>query len=136
MLKQVGLASKVQTSGGSSGSEGLGKYGAIAGALGAAAVVGSGGAAAPAVLGAAGSGAALGGLVGGVVDPGKQAESPMQRRLDSTEPQMLHSENSQRLRDSILALHQAPPEVQNQYAPTLLNAYLTSLHQDKVGGIA
>lgn len=152
MIRQVAINPRVETKEGSAGGSAFGKIAPIAGALGAAALIaGTGGAAAPvagasagaaggasaaSILGGAGSGAALGGLLGNAVDRANPGTDPIQRRIDATQPQIVHSENSQKLRESIMALHQAPPEVQNQYAPTLLNAYLTSLHQDKVGGMA
>tara|TARA_R110000868_G_scaffold9394_1_gene46901 strand:- start:5984 stop:6406 length:423 start_codon:yes stop_codon:yes gene_type:complete len=140
MLRPIQITPKVERSAGSSGSEGSAKMGQLAGAaLGAAAIIGTGGAATPAVgavLGGAATGSALGGLVGGAADPGKAGTSAMERRLDSTQPQFIHSEKSDALKQSLMALHEAPQEVRNQYGPQLVNAYLSSLHNDNVGGVA
>ena len=122
---------------------GGGKFGTLAGlaagaALGAAAVPTGGTTAAIAMggIGGAGGGAALGGLLGEKVRPGREASTAIDRRIQSQGPQMVHSETSEKLKQSLMALHQAPPEVKQQYAPTLVNAYLTSLGKDNGTGRA
>jgi hypothetical protein len=78
------------------------------------------------------AGASVGGMIGERIKPTREGSSTaMQRRVMGT-PQMMQSERTQKLRESILALHQQPPEVQQQYAPTLVQGYLKSLADDGV----
>lgn len=133
-LQQVQQVAPIQRERGSSGRAGGGKWGALGGALAAGAIVASGGAAAPAVLGAAGTGAALGGLGGDMLRPAKEGKSAIERRIEAAGPQMIQSDTSSKLRDSLTALHQAPPAIKQQYAPTLANAYLQSIGKDRAGG--
>ncbi len=142
MLKQVDVIPRTVVSGGSKGHSGGGKFGTLGGlaagaALGAT-VAATGGAALPAIAlagaGGAATGASLGGLLGEELDKTKQGTSAIERRLDSTAPQLIHSDRSETLKQSLMALHEAPQEIRDQYAPPLLDAYMTSLHQDNVGG--
>lgn len=126
-LQQVQQIAPVQRERGSSGRAGGGKWGALAGAAAAGAIVASGGAAAPAVLGAAGTGAALGGLGGDMLMPAKQGQSAIERRIETIGPKMIESNQAQKLKDSILALQDAPANVKQEYGPQLMNAYLASL---------
>lgn len=136
-LQQVNFQPKVVTDPGSSGHEGLGKWGQIAGlAAGTALAVGTAGIAAPAAIGLMAGGAGLGGTVGGIVDPAKADQAAMQRQAQAGQTQLLHSEQSQQLRDSLMALHEAPPEITNQYGPQLMQAYVQSLHNDNIGSNA
>ena len=110
----------------------------------AAAVAATGGAAAPVApstiaLGAttgALAGNALGGMIGESVQPGR--EGAIQRRIQSNAaPQVQHSEQSAQLRQSIMALHSQPPEIQQQYAQPLVQSYMASIANDKKGsGVA
>ena len=133
-LQQVQQVAPIQRERGSSGRAGGGKWGGLAAAVGAGAIVASGGAAAPAVIGAAGTGAMLGGLAGDAVRPAREGKNAIERRIDAAGPQMIQSDTSSKLRDSLTALHQAPPAVKQQYAPPLVNAYLQSLGKDRAGG--
>lgn len=126
-VQTIAPQDKVKSSGGRKGGD---KFGAIAGAIGAGAIVASGGAAAPAVLGAAGTGAALGGLAGGAIRPERQASTAIERRMQTQGPQLVHSETSEKLKNSLMALHEAPAVAKRQYAQPLLTAYMTSVAQD------
>lgn len=118
-----------------SGRKSGGKFGTMAGlaagAIGAGAVAATGGAALPAVIGAGAAGgmtgASLGGLLGESIRPGREASTAIERRIQTQGPQPIKSDASEKLRQSLVALHDAPPEVKSQYAPTLLNAYLMSV---------
>lgn len=121
---------------GSSGKKGGGGLGQVLGAVGGAALAGGAAAAAPATggatlpiaaaaLGGAGGGAGLGQLVGEQISPTKQGSGAMERRLATTMPMMDNSGAAQaKIRDSLVALQSQPPQVQQQYAQPLVNAYL------------
>ena len=138
MIKQVQFEGPVIKSSGSRGKSGGSKFGSIAGAaiggtiggLAAGAATGGMGTAQGAMMGA-GAGAGLGGMVGNLISPAKAAQEAMSRRVELSQPQMAQSESSQKLRQSILALHQAPQPVRDEYGPQLVNAYLTSLSGSK-----
>jgi hypothetical protein len=135
-IKQVEMLAPVVTTG-QSGRKGGGGIGQIVGLLGGAALAGgaaaaTGGAALPiaaAAMGGAGGGAALGQLVGEKISP-TQASTAMERRATLQQPALMQSEQTQKLRDSVLALHSQPPEIQAQFAPTLVHGYLQSLVND------
>ena len=137
MLKQVQFAPRVETIAGSKGRESGSKWGQLGGAaLGAGLIAAGaidGGVSIPAGVSLVGGTAGLGGMAGGALDQGKAGKEAMQRRIETSEPQLLHSEASEKLRQSLMALHEAPPEVRQQYAPQLMGAYMQSLHQDNDG---
>jgi hypothetical protein len=119
------------------GRKGGGKWGTVAGLAAGAALgaltVGTGGAAAPlamAALSGGATGAGLGGMIGEAIRPTKEGSSSIERRLASLGPQMIQSDTSQKLRGSLMALHEAPPAAKQQYAQPLLSAYMTSLAKD------
>jgi hypothetical protein len=82
-----------------------------------------------AMTGAA-TGAGLGSAMGEMASPGRAGQQAMARRAEMVEPQIRHSEQSATLRDSILALEQAPPEIKAQYSKPLAEAYMQSLVAD------
>lgn len=138
-IKQVDLIAptpahtegKIKKGGGELGQ----KLGLLAGALiGGAATVATGGAAAPVALAAlsgAGTGAGVGGMIGEKIKPTKEMKGAIDRRAELLRaPQLIQSESTQKLRESIMALHTQPDSVKQEYAPTLVNAYLTSLQRD------
>jgi hypothetical protein len=140
-VQQVGPQDVVKSTGGRKGG---GKFGTMAGlatgaALGAV-VAGTGGAALPAIamggMTGAATGASLGGLIGEKIKPGREASTAIDRRIQAAGPQMVQSETSEKLKQSLMALHEAPPEVKSQYAPQLVNAYLKSLGNDNGTGRA
>jgi hypothetical protein len=139
---------KVSTSGGKkSGGKLGGQIGAVAGGVVggmAGAVVGAGAPpAAPATiaLGAAGGAAlgnGLGTMIGEQVKPGREATTAIDRRAQQTSPQLIHSEQSQQLKQSLVALQQQPPEVRQQYHVPLAKAYIQSVgldNQNKTGQV-
>jgi hypothetical protein len=90
------------------------------------------GAAGVGAIGGAVSGASLGGMIGEKVKPTREGSSnAMERRVMGT-PQLMQSERTQKLRESVMALHSQPPEIQQQHAPTLVQAYLKSLQDDNM----
>lgn len=112
---------------GSKGSSGGSKFGAIAGALGAAAIVGSGGAAAPAVLGAAGTGAALGGMGGGMINPATaDTRQAIQRRVATVGQETAQEVNPQQtMQEAIMALREInDPRLTKKHAPILAQALI------------
>lgn len=138
-IKPVEMIAPVETSGKKArkGGGGLGQaLGMAAGAaLAGGAVAATGGAALPiaaAAMGGAAGGAGLGQLIGDKLSPGRADSTAMTRRM-TQQPQLMQSEQTQKLRESILALHSQPPEVQEQHAPTLVQAYLKSLGNDQSG---
>ena len=122
------------------GRQGGGKTGAMAG-LGAGAVLGGLAAAAvpgaaPAAIamgavGGAGAGSSLGGMLGEKVKPTQEASSAMQRRAVAQAPQQING--SEKIKEAIMALHEAPPDAQQQYAPQLVQGYLASLAKERNG---
>ncbi len=111
------------SSGGTRGSAGGSQTGQLIGAAIGGAVGGLGGAAA---------GSSLGGMAGNAIDPAKQGQEAMARQVQAEQPQLVHSENSDALKQSIMALHEAPQPIRDEYGPQLVHAYLTSLHTDNV----
>lgn len=107
--------------------------GAALGGLAAAAVPGATPAAiAMGAVGGGATGASLGGLVGEKIKPTTQASTAVDRRIQAqSTPQVSGSE---KLRDSIAALREAPPEVKQQYAQPLVSSYLAALAQERGGG--
>lgn len=81
----------------------------------------------------AGAGSALGGLLGERVRPGREASTAVERRLQGAGPQLIQSEASHKLKDSLAALREAPVEAKREYARPLLSAYLASLAKDNGG---
>jgi hypothetical protein len=120
--------------------KGGGQFGTMAGLVGGAALGGAAAAvpgAAPAAiamgaLGGAGGGSALGGMLGEKVKPSSEGTTAIDRRIQAqSTPQVSGSE---KLRDSIMALHEAPPEIKQQYAQPLVSAYFASLAKERSGG--
>jgi hypothetical protein len=119
--------------------KGGGGFGQVAGLIGGAVLAGGAAAAtggalpiAAAAMGGAGGGAALGGLLGEKIKPTREGSSTaMERRIVGT-PQLMQSERTQKLRESVMALPSQPPEIQQQHAPTLVQAYLKSLQDDNM----
>jgi hypothetical protein len=101
-------------------------------ALGGMAATGGTAAIAMGAMGGAGAGASLGGLIGEKVKPTKEQSTAIDRRIAAGTP--AQATGSQKLRDSIMALHEAPPEVRREYAQPLVSAYLTSLAKERSGG--
>ncbi len=119
------------------GKQGSGKFGQAAGALLGGVAGGAAGGPGGAIAGAS-TGASLGGMAGNALDPAVADKTAIQRRIQSSGPQYQQSENTMKLKDSVLALRTQPPEIQQQYAPPLVQAYVTSLAHDnpKNGGMA
>ena len=117
--------------GGSSGKESGAKKGQVIGSVigGVAGGVASGGNPAAAMAGAS-AGGTLGGMAGDRIQPAQQGSSAMQRRIDQSAPQLVHSEQSEQLKQSLMALKQQAPEIQQQYAAPLVKAYVQSIAQD------
>ncbi len=81
----------------------------------------------------AGGGAALGQKLGEAVDKPSQGTAIDRRVASQTAPEMYHSERSDQLRQSLMALNNSPPEMQQQYGAPLVTAYLSSLANDHTG---
>lgn len=130
----ISAPEKVVKKSGKSGGGGFGSAAgaAIGGAIGAAAAGGMTGGVAAAQGGMAGAaaGSALGGMIGNAVDPARAASSAIQRRAQAAPAQMVQSETSAKLKDSILALQQVPDAVRVEYTKPLVSAYMTSLAKD------
>jgi uncharacterized protein YcfJ len=92
------------------------------------------GTAAGAMAGTA-AGASLGGMLGEAVDPSKQATSVMAQRAQTQAPQMIQSETSQKLKESIAALSRAPDPVRTEYSKPLVDAYIASVAQAHKGQV-
>lgn len=107
----------------------------VGGAIGAIAAGGLTGGAAAVQGGMAGAaaGSALGGQIGNMIDPAKAASQAIDRRVAAAGPQMVQSETSAKLRDSILALQRAPDPVRAEYSQPLVQAYMASLAKDHSG---
>lgn len=86
------------------------------------------GAALGGALTGAATGAGLGSLLGEAVKPSQQAT--MGQRAQMAQPQLVHSEQSNALRDSLVALKDAPDDVQTKYAPILTAGYVKSVIHD------
>ncbi len=81
----------------------------------------------------AGGGGALGEKIGNAVDKPSQGTAIDRRVASQAAPEMYHSERSDALRQSLVALNNAPPEMQQQYGGHLVSAYLSSLANDHTG---
>ncbi len=120
--------------GGEFGSVVGGVIGGVAGAMAGTAAGGPGaGTVAGGMAGAAG-GASLGSTVGNWIDPARQESTAVSRRIQAAGPQLYHSEQSDTLKQSLMALHSQPPEVQREYAMPLTHAYLSSIAKDYGAG--
>ena len=132
---------------GSKGRKGGGKFGqklgmtagaVIGGAIGGTAgsiVPGAGtalGVAAGSAMGAT-AGAGLGSMLGEMVRPGRADTSAIERRAQGPIANFVHSDTSEQLKDSLLALKQAPQEVRYEYGKPLMAGYLASLSRDNGG---
>lgn len=133
-VQYIGPKDKVTTTpgkkgGGKLGGMALGAVGAVAGGMAGFATGGPAGAVAGGMAGAAG-GAALGERVGEMIAPGRAEASAMERKVDTQGAEVFHSEQSDKLRQSLMALNTAPPEVQAEYKAPLATAYMTSVAMD------
>ncbi len=133
-VQVIGPQDEVKTT---SSKKGGGKFGTIVGgtiggAVGAiAGTVGAPGAGTVAggIAGAAG-GAAVGGAIGEMVQPSRAGESAITRRLQSQGPQIVHSEQSEQLKQSLMAIQTQPQYIQQEYMAPLVTAYMKSVAQD------
>jgi uncharacterized protein YcfJ len=89
-------------------------------------------------LAGASAGSSLGGQIGNAIDPARQGSTSIERRAEAGVPQLQQSDKSEQLKQSILALQSQPPNLQKEYAPVLVDAYMTSVAQanPKQGGMA
>lgn len=139
-VQYIGPKEKVTTTGGKAGGGKWGQVigGAIGGAAGALAAAPTGaGMVAGGIAGTAG-GAALGGMIGNMISPAKEGTTAIDRRIQAAGPQIQHSEQSERLKASLMSLQTQPPEIQQEYMAPLVKAYVASVAQDnpKGGGMA
>jgi uncharacterized protein YcfJ len=137
-VQMVGPQDEVKTTSGKSGGGKWGKaIGAVAGGVlgGAAAGTASGGAAtAMGVAGGAALGASLGEQLGNAVVRPRAESTAIQRRIQTAGPQVVQSDRTAQLKQAVMALHQAPPAVQQEYGKPLVTAYMTQVAQN--GGVA
>jgi len=82
------------------------------------------------VMAGVATGSSLGGVVGNAISPEKAASTAIERRLQSAGPQVQSSPQTERLKQSVLALHQAPPDIKAEYAAPLVKAYMVSAAKD------
>jgi uncharacterized protein YcfJ len=132
MLKPVAIVGKqpeVVEKKGSKGGSGMGQaIGAVAGGVIGSAVPGAG-TAAGAMAGAA-AGASLGGMIGNMASPATATKTAMERRAEVPGvPQLQSSDKTSTLKESIMALQKQPPQVQQEYGPLLVDAYMTTVAQ-------
>ncbi len=106
-----------------------GVIGGTAGALAGFGTAGPAGAVAGGIAGTA-SGEALGGVIGERISPSKQGETVMTRRLQAPGPQIVHSEQSEQLKQSLMAMQAQPQDLQQEYMAPLVKAYMQSVAQD------
>lgn len=109
-----------------------GAVGGVAGGMAGFATGGPAGAVAGGIGGAAG-GAALGGTIGNMVAPPSAGTTAIDRRLSMQQPQLFHSDRSEALRQSLIALSQQPQELKDAYSQPLIAAYVSSLANDHTG---
>lgn len=139
-VQMVGPQDQVKTTSGRKGGSRTGQI--IGGIIGGAAGAAAGTVAAPGAgtiaggIAGAGGGASLGGTIGDMISPGKQESTAVTRRIQSSGPQLYHSDRSEQIKQSLMALHSQPAEIQQQYAPPLTQAYIMSLAQDNQTGVA
>jgi hypothetical protein len=69
-------------------------------------------------------------MIGEMAAPSRQGETAITRRLQAPGPQIVHSEQSNQLKQSLMALQQQPPEIQAQYQAPLVTAYMQSVAKD------
>lgn len=104
-----------------------GVVGGVAGAVAGGLTTGPAGAVQGGITGAA-AGHSVGSVIGNAISPAQAAKQAIERRATAMSgPQIQSSPESEKLKASIMALHTQPPEVQQQYAPTLVDGYVTSL---------
>jgi outer membrane lipoprotein SlyB len=137
-VAMVGPQDEVKKTSGKSGGGKIGKViggtaGGIAGGMAGMATGGPAGAAVGATGGAL-AGASLGEMIGNGISPARQESTAIQRRIQSQGPQMVQSDRTAQLKQAVMALHQAPPAVQQEYGKPLVTAYMTQVAQN--GGIA
>lgn len=119
------------------GRQGWGKAGsAIGSVVGgvAGAMAGSGWGSVAGATGGAAGGAAFGNMVGEKLRPSQAQETAMERRLGAQAPQMMQSEQTERLKQSILALQSQPLDVQREYSKPLVEAYIASYGMQNQAG--
>lgn len=143
-IKQVEVIAPEQQVVTQKGRKGWGKPGSMVGAAvggvlgglaGAAGTTLTGGAAAPivgtAAIGGTVAGASLGNMIGERIRPGREEKTAMERRQQSyAQPQVIQNENTQKLKDSIMALTTQSDDVKAKYSQPLLQAYVKSLQDD------
>lgn len=136
-LRQVQIMNRPDSYSTTEGKKGGGQTGqalgaAIGGAIGVAAgggLTGGTGAAAGGMAGAA-TGASLGSAIGEKINPTTQGSTAIERRIQAQQPEIVHSERSDKLKESLMALQSQPPEIQQQYLPTLTQGYIASVAED------
>ena len=127
MIRRLAFENRIKAA--EEAKQGGGKNGALAGAA-IGGLISAGGGPGAAIAGA-GGGASLGSMIGEAINP-SQAQSAMSRRVEAMQPVApAPSESSEKLKQSIMALHSAPQPVRDEYGPQLIQAYLTSLANDR-----
>jgi uncharacterized protein YcfJ len=139
-VQMIGPQDEVKKTGGKSGGGKWGKAiggaaGGVAGGMAAATVSGGAGTAVGATSGAL-AGAALGEAIGNGIAPPRQESTAINRRIQSQGPQMIQSDRTAQLKQAVAALHQAPPQIQQEYAKPLVAAYMQQVSQNGGGGVA
>jgi uncharacterized protein YcfJ len=113
---------KAKKSGGSMGAA----IGAVAGGVIGAQTGGSAGA-----LAGMERGMNYGERAGNFLAPGRESSSAIQRRATAQTQQLGDGSARQNLKDSIVAVRGAPPEIQEEYTPILMNAYMEDYAKSK-----
>jgi uncharacterized protein YcfJ len=130
-IQVIGPQDKVKTR---QAHEGGGKKGQMAGAL-VGGAIGAMGGPGGAVAGAS-TGAAIGNVVGEGLDPSRAGNQAIERRIQTGGPQIVHSPQSEQLKQSLVAMKAQPPEIQQEYMAPLVKAYMQSVAQDNPAGVA
>jgi outer membrane lipoprotein SlyB len=138
----IAPAPETKTSGGKKGGGRFGQaVGAVAGGVigGMAAGAATGGAATGwgvaqgAMLGTA-AGAGVGQALGEKVRPTVEATTAIERRAEAGQPQLMQSERTQKLKESIMALQSQPEAMRLELGKPLVAAYVKS-YQDDMGAV-
>lgn len=126
-VQYVAPAPEMRTTKGKSGG---GKWGSAIGAV-AGGIVGGMATGGAGAIGGAAAGSSLGGMLGNAISPATQGSTAMVRRSESLgAPTIPHSDRSEKLKQSIMALHTQPDEIKQKYASPLVSAYMKSLGDD------
>lgn len=109
--------------------------GVVGGVAGGVVGMASGGPAGAAVgaMGGTVAGANFGSMIGERIKPTREEKTAIDRRVNSQAPQMMQSDSTEKLKQSIMALQSQPPEVRQEYMKPLIEAYAMQAKQNQGG---